>query len=88
MKYRARIIFRSKKDLNLQDEDLKALDLAESKFKEVGAIAIVDGIQYVTEFKEDLLGFCEVAAIIIQELDSRIKEKDCSQIKIEIQDLK
>jgi len=88
MKYKARIIFRSIHDLHLSEEENKALDLAEEKFKEMGAISIVDGIQYVTEFKEDLLGFCEAAAIIIQELDSRIKEKDYSQIKIEIQDLK
>jgi len=88
MKYRARIIFRSKQDLHLSQEENKALDQAESKFKEVGAISIVDGIQYVTEFKEDLLGFCEAAAIIIQELDSKIAEQDYSQIKIEIHDLK
>jgi len=84
MKYKARVIFRSKKDMNLTEEENKALDQAESKFKEVGATTIVDGIQYQTESNQDMQGFKTAAEIILLELDSRIKDFDYSQIRIEI----
>ncbi len=82
MKYRARVKFRSEHD---PKEVRKALDNAQMKFTELGATSISKGVQYLTEIEEDVLGFKAAAEIIIQELDSRVKELDYSHIEIEIE---
>ena len=84
MKYRARVKFRSEHDHDETKEVRKALDDAQMKFHELGAIPMKDGVQYLTEIEEDVLAFKAAASIIIRELDERVKELDYSQIEIEI----
>lgn len=85
MKYRARVKFRSEHDHDETKEVRKALDDAQMKFLELGAISIKDGVQYQTDIEEDVLGFKAAAEIIIRELNSKVKELDYSHIEIEIE---